>query len=136
MVHVPGAAFRDAAGQRHGHRTCGDGQVDERDDEQGRRARETAPGAFRSDGSGLPAETDRPAGSEQTHHAHELLIGKSGRAYLGSMYLVRTPELIKPFFKDLIWNVPGAIDQVYLTFDDGPIPEVTPWVLDQLAAAG
>ncbi len=52
------------------------------------------------------------------------------------MYLVRTPELIKPFFKDLIWNVPGAIDQVYLTFDDGPIPEVTPWVLDQLAAAG
>ncbi len=25
---------------------------------------------------------------------------------------------------------------MYLTFDDGPIPEVTPWVLDQLAGAG
>lgn len=49
------------------------------------------------------------------------------------MYLVRTPGLIKPFFKDLLWNVPDADDSVYLTFDDGPIPEVTPWVLDLLA---
>lgn len=49
------------------------------------------------------------------------------------MYLVRTPRLIKPFFKDLLWSVPNAGKTVYLTFDDGPIPEVTPWVLDRLA---
>lgn len=48
------------------------------------------------------------------------------------MYLVRTPDLLKPLFKDLVWNVPGSIDTVYLTFDDGPIPEITPWVLDRL----
>jgi len=27
-------------------------------------------------------------------------------------------------------------DKVYLTFDDGPVPEATPWVLDQLATYG
>ena len=48
------------------------------------------------------------------------------------MYLVRTPELIKPFFKDLLWSVPNANGIVHLTFDDGPIAEVTPWVLDRL----
>jgi peptidoglycan/xylan/chitin deacetylase (PgdA/CDA1 family) len=52
------------------------------------------------------------------------------------MYLVRTPEILKPLFKDLLWNVPGSTDTVYLTFDDGPIPEVTPWVLDQLKEHG
>ncbi len=52
------------------------------------------------------------------------------------MYLVRTPELIKPLFRDLLWNIEGAGQSVYLTFDDGPIPEVTPWVLDTLNAAG
>ena len=52
------------------------------------------------------------------------------------MYLVRTPELIKPFFKNLLWNIPNASNTVYLTFDDGPIAEVTPWVLDQLKYAG
>lgn len=35
-----------------------------------------------------------------------------------------------------LWRAPGNNLQgqslVYLTFDDGPIPEVTPWVLDQL----
>lgn len=32
----------------------------------------------------------------------------------------------------MIWNFPDSKD-VYLTFDDGPCPEVTPWVLEQLA---
>nr|MDQ3102034.1 polysaccharide deacetylase family protein [Bacteroidota bacterium] len=49
------------------------------------------------------------------------------------MYLVRTPKLIKPFFKDLLWSVPDAGNAVFLTFDDGPIADVTPWVLDTLA---
>ncbi len=43
------------------------------------------------------------------------------------MYLVKTPELVKPFFKDLVWSIPNEENAVYLTFDDGPIPEVTPW---------
>lgn len=34
-------------------------------------------------------------------------------------------------FGNLIWRIAQS-DEVFLTFDDGPIPEATPWVLDQL----
>lgn len=34
----------------------------------------------------------------------------------------------------LLWRVAGQEQAVFLTFDDGPVPEVTPWVLDTLAA--
>lgn len=49
------------------------------------------------------------------------------------MYLVHTPALLKPLARDLVWHMPRSARAVYLTFDDGPIPEVTPWVLDLLA---
>lgn len=32
----------------------------------------------------------------------------------------------------LLWHVKDSKSSIFLTFDDGPIPEVTPWVLDQL----
>ena len=35
-------------------------------------------------------------------------------------------------FPEAIWRIPGDRKTVYLTFDDGPIPQVTPWVLDVL----
>jgi len=31
-----------------------------------------------------------------------------------------------------MWSLPNNDSMVYLTFDDGPIPEITPWVLDLL----
>ena len=35
------------------------------------------------------------------------------------------------------WRIPAITGKsIYLTFDDGPIPEVTPWVLDQLDELG
>lgn len=34
------------------------------------------------------------------------------------------------------WRGPAEAGTVYLTFDDGPEPEVTPWVLDTLGAHG
>ena len=52
------------------------------------------------------------------------------------MYLTRTPALLKPLMKELQWSGPAEGRKLYLTFDDGPIPEVTPWVLDTLAAYG
>jgi peptidoglycan/xylan/chitin deacetylase (PgdA/CDA1 family) len=52
------------------------------------------------------------------------------------MYLARTPALIKPLLKDFIWHMSRSGRAVYLTFDDGPVPEVTPWVLDTLAEYG
>ncbi len=49
------------------------------------------------------------------------------------MYLVKTPRFIQELFPHFTWKIPSTEKELYLTFDDGPIPEVTPWVLDQLA---
>ena len=50
------------------------------------------------------------------------------------MYLVKTPQLIQNLFPNFTWRIPTKEKVLYLTFDDGPIPQVTPWVLEQLAA--
>ena len=47
------------------------------------------------------------------------------------MRLFKTPWIIKRRYPDFIWNVPSN-DAIYLTFDDGPTPEVTTWVLEEL----
>jgi peptidoglycan/xylan/chitin deacetylase (PgdA/CDA1 family) len=48
------------------------------------------------------------------------------------MYLVKTPALLKPLAKDLLWHVETAQREVYFTFDDGPTPGVTEATLDLL----
>jgi peptidoglycan/xylan/chitin deacetylase (PgdA/CDA1 family) len=48
------------------------------------------------------------------------------------MYLVKTPNFIQSLFPNFIWKIPSNEKVIYLTFDDGPIPEVTPWVLETL----
>jgi len=48
------------------------------------------------------------------------------------MYLVKTPKFIQNLFPILTWSIPTKDKVLYLTFDDGPIPEITPWVLDVL----
>ena|SRR5690554_1028930 len=45
---------------------------------------------------------------------------------------IKTPQIIKKIFSKYHWDVPNKNNAVYLTFDDGPIPEVTPWVLSEL----
>lgn len=52
------------------------------------------------------------------------------------MYLSYTPWWLRLLFPNLTWSLPSHRKVVYLTFDDGPIPEVTPWVLDMLALYG
>ena len=42
------------------------------------------------------------------------------------------PGFIKKRFPQLTWNIPVNEKIIYLTFDDGPIPEVTEFVLDTL----
>jgi len=42
--------------------------------------------------------------------------------------------LLKKIFGSLVWNIQTTDPVIFLTFDDGPIPVVTPWVLEQLAA--
>jgi peptidoglycan-N-acetylglucosamine deacetylase len=48
------------------------------------------------------------------------------------MYFVRIPGIVKSLYPSIIWDVPDATQQLFLTFDDGPHPEITPWVLKQL----
>jgi peptidoglycan/xylan/chitin deacetylase (PgdA/CDA1 family) len=52
------------------------------------------------------------------------------------MYLARTPAIARVLYGSRLWRMPveGSDKSLYLTFDDGPDPEVTPWVLDQLRA--
>lgn len=50
------------------------------------------------------------------------------------MYLIKTPKIIQELFPNFSWSVPTDEKVIYLTFDDGPIPSVTPWVLETLAA--
>lgn len=47
-------------------------------------------------------------------------------------FLTRPPKIIRKFYKDSIWRIEAPTPTLYLTFDDGPIPELTPWVLDIL----
>lgn len=49
------------------------------------------------------------------------------------MLIEQPPLLYRLFFPEAIWRLKHRGRKVvYLTFDDGPIPEVTPWVLDVL----
>jgi len=42
------------------------------------------------------------------------------------------PKLVQWMFPQRVWAFHASEKEVYLTFDDGPIPEITPWVLDEL----
>jgi len=48
------------------------------------------------------------------------------------MYLVKNPSLLKKVFPSLLWKVNTKEKELYLTFDDGPHPQITTWVLDVL----
>ena len=48
------------------------------------------------------------------------------------MYLIKTPWLLKKLYPNLIWKADRNTRCIYLTFDDGPIPIVTPFVLNIL----
>ncbi|MBY0542129.1 MAG: polysaccharide deacetylase family protein [Sphingobacteriaceae bacterium] len=48
------------------------------------------------------------------------------------MHLVKSPLLLKWYYSSLLWNKPRSEKIVYLTFDDGPIPNVTEFVLNTL----
>ena len=52
------------------------------------------------------------------------------------MYLSKTPRIIQNLLPSYTWHVPTSEKVIYLTFDDGPVPEATPWVLDTLRAYG
>lgn len=48
------------------------------------------------------------------------------------MFLHKTPSFLFRMFPSLVWRVSTEARAIHLTFDDGPIPELTSWVLDTL----
>lgn len=49
---------------------------------------------------------------------------------------IRLPHLLTRLFPGAVFRVKTQRREVFLTFDDGPIPEVTPWVLGFLKEEG
>ncbi len=45
---------------------------------------------------------------------------------------VKTNRFIKWIFPKYVWEIPNNENKIYLTFDDGPTPEITEWVLELL----
>jgi len=44
----------------------------------------------------------------------------------------KTPFIVKKLFPDYVWEISTKKKELYLTFDDGPTPDITHWVLDTL----
>lgn len=49
------------------------------------------------------------------------------------MRIYKTPRALHSVFPKRTWGFSLDKNEVYLTFDDGPNPEITPWILDELA---
>lgn len=47
-------------------------------------------------------------------------------------YFIKTPLLLKKLYPECVWNIETKENEIYLTFDDGPHPEATLFVLDEL----
>ncbi len=46
--------------------------------------------------------------------------------------LATTPKFIQALFPSLVWRKETINKEIWLTFDDGPEPEITPWILSVL----
>ncbi|MCU7548727.1 polysaccharide deacetylase family protein [Chitinophagaceae bacterium LB-8] len=47
-------------------------------------------------------------------------------------FFIKTPWLVQRYFSSYVWFIPTKEKVVFLTFDDGPHPDITPFVLDEL----
>lgn len=45
---------------------------------------------------------------------------------------IKTPLIAKKMFPNYVWDIPTSDKIIYLTFDDGPTPEITNWTLNTL----
>ena len=48
------------------------------------------------------------------------------------MFFTKTPKLIQKLFPSLTWKINSIEKEVFITFDDGPTPEFTQWLLNLL----
>jgi peptidoglycan-N-acetylglucosamine deacetylase len=52
------------------------------------------------------------------------------------MIIEQLPVFFRGVYRMVTWRKDSRLKNIYLTFDDGPIPQVTPWVLDVLDQYG
>lgn len=52
------------------------------------------------------------------------------------MWIEQPPLAYRLLFPEALWRLKRLNPTVFITFDDGPVPEVTPWVLDTLDRFG
>lgn len=48
------------------------------------------------------------------------------------MYLIKTPFWLRALYPNCTWKIPSKGKVIYISFDDGPHPEATPFVLEIL----
>ena len=46
--------------------------------------------------------------------------------------MFRSPKILQWLYPSRVWGISVSDKSLYLTFDDGPDPEITPWILDFL----
>jgi peptidoglycan/xylan/chitin deacetylase (PgdA/CDA1 family) len=49
-----------------------------------------------------------------------------------AFFMIKVPKIIKLLFFNQVWDIPNSENTIYLTFDDGPTPEITESVLEIL----
>ncbi|MBQ3539557.1 MAG: polysaccharide deacetylase family protein [Bacteroidaceae bacterium] len=52
------------------------------------------------------------------------------------MFIEQVPDFFRNLYPKAFWRMDPNVKAVYLTFDDGPIPVITPWVTDLLERYG
>ena len=55
---------------------------------------------------------------------------------MSKLYWHKTPSLFSRLFPNFLWHKSRDEKNIYLTFDDGPVPEVTDFVLSELEEYG
>ena len=45
---------------------------------------------------------------------------------------IKPPKIVRLFYPNLVWKKQESTKTLWLTFDDGPHPDVTPWILSVL----
>lgn len=55
---------------------------------------------------------------------------------LTDRYKIQPPHEVRWLFVNSLWRKKQSQPTIYLTFDDGPVPEQTPWLLDKLDQLG
>ena len=50
--------------------------------------------------------------------------------------LIKSPKILQHLFADFLWKIDTSEKVIYLTFDDGPHPVITPWIIDLMKHYG